>query len=98
MRRGLFGAGRLTAPRTPAEPRGKAARFLTGAAVRSDVERRLRLILPMVQRRVGRNLSMRYMPRLKFEYDEGAEAGIRVGEILDGLGLGGEDGEERDGR
>ncbi len=28
---GLFGAGRLTAPRTPAEPRGKAARFLPAA-------------------------------------------------------------------
>ncbi|MDI7269458.1 MAG: 30S ribosome-binding factor RbfA [Myxococcota bacterium] len=98
----------VTRVRVSGDLRHATVMFMTGAAMRSDAEGRLRLILPLVQRRVGRNLSMRYTPRLKFEYDEGVEAGIRVGEILDGLGLGGEDaepdgtaedmGEERGGR
>lgn len=51
----------------------------------------LRSAAPHLQAELGRQVRLRYLPRLSFERDEAVERGLRVQEILQEI-----DGEERD--
>jgi ribosome-binding factor A len=60
--------------------------YTTGTADRKTVERKLGRLLPMIQRRVGEAVRLRYVPRLSFQWDEGMVESFHVLEILDEIG------------
>ena len=43
-----------------------------------------------IRRRVGRAVRLKYLPRLEFRYAVGADAGERLNQLLDQMGLEGE--------
>jgi len=47
---------------------------------------------PFLQRRIGRELKLRFTPRLRFAFDRGMENLVRVHDLLDGISSQGSDG------
>ncbi len=49
-----------------------------------ELEKGLSAALPFLQRKTGRNLRLRYTPRLRFLYDKGVDNLVRVHDLLEG--------------
>jgi ribosome-binding factor A len=72
--------------------RGAKVFFAThgDAEVRHKAERFFAAHHAHIRRELGRVVTLKYLPRLDFIYDKGADYGERLNQLLDDLGLEGE--------